>query len=262
MGKSAATEGTQRIPMQAVGDCQTWQMPEVGGERVVYCTHDANAEQKTLASRLTPFTTNNTVSTAQPASRTRLTGSELEQLIAEAEAEGRERGYQEGMQQGTLAGQAEGLQQGLQAAAEQVTALHTTLEEINAGLPAALCLHNNELQNAIVELVGKVASAVLHGELSVNSTTLQEAINTALSAVNVPDKAVAVFVSEQDYQLLNDHAAIEANDWQLKVDAALSAGDCRVATEHASIDYTVAQRLEQAIAALYASLATSAPAAK
>lgn len=257
MDKSAATEGTQRIPMQAVGDCKTWQMPEVGGERIVYRIHDAEAEHKTLASRLTPFTANSSAGPTQPTTRTRLTGSELEQLIVKAEAEGRERGYQEGLQQGTLAAQAEGLQQGLQAAAEQVTALHTTMEQLDAGLPAAICLHNNELQNAVVELVGKVASAVVHGELSVNNTSLQEVITAALNAVNLPDKAVAVFVSEQDYEILNDHAATDTNDWQLKIDAALSVGDCRVVTQHASIDYTVAQRLEQAIDALYASLATS-----
>ncbi|MGI9294749.1 MAG: FliH/SctL family protein [Pseudomonadales bacterium] len=252
MGKSAATDGTQRIPMQAVGDCQTWQMPEVGGKPVVYRTHDTDAEEQTLASRLTPFTGTKAAEPAQqPATRTRLTGGELEQLIASAEAEGRERGHQEGL----LAGHAEGMQQGLQAATEQMKALHSTVEEINTGLPAAISVHNNELQNAIVELVGKVASAVVHGELSVNSTALQEIINTALSAVNVPDKAVTVFVSEQDYQSLNDHAAVEASDWQLKVDEALTGGDCRVTTQHASIDYTVAQRLEQAIAALYASLA-------
>lgn len=253
MDKSAARDGTQRIPMQAVGDCKTWQMPEVGSEPVVYRAHDADAKEQTLASRLTPFAANGTIVPAQPSTRTRLTSSELEQLIADAEAEGRERGYQEGM----LAGQAEGLQQGLQAATEQMTALQATLEKLNAGLPAAMCLHNAELQNAIVELVGKVASAVVHGELSVNATTLQEAINTALSAINVPDKVVSVFISEQDYQLMDDHAAIDAGDWELKVDSALSPGDCRVITEHASIDYTVAQRLGQSIAALYASLATA-----
>lgn len=255
MDKPAAT---QRIPMHAVGDCKTWQMPEVGGERVVYRAHDANAEQQTLASRLTPFAANNNTGPAQPTTRTRLTGSELERLIANAEAEGRERGYQEGLQQGTLAGQAEGLQQGLQAATEQMAALHTSLEKIDTAVSAAICLHNSELQNAIVELVGKIASAVVHCELSVNSTALQEIIHTALSAVNVPDKAVTVFVSEQDYPLLNDHAAIDTSDWQLKVDATLGRGDCRIATQHASIDYTVAQRLDQAVAALYASLATAA----
>lgn len=252
MGKLTATDGTQRIPMQAVGDCKTWQMPDVGGKSVVYRTHDSEAEEQTLASRLTAFDGNKPAPLAPPAVRTKLTSAELEQLIASAEAEGRERGYQQGLQ----AGQAEGMQQGLQAASEQMKALQATLEETNSGLPAAMSLHNNELQNAIVELVGKVASAVVHGELSVNTTVLQDIINTALSAVSVPDKAVTVFVSEQDYHLLIDHAAVKANDWQLKIDETLSGGDCRVATQHASIDYTVAERLEQAIAALYANLAT------
>ncbi|MGI9286877.1 MAG: FliH/SctL family protein [Pseudomonadales bacterium] len=251
MDKPAATDGTQRIPMQAVGDCKTWQMPNVGGKSVVYRTQDSGAEEQTLASRLTAFDGNEPAASAPPAVRTKLTSVELEQLIVTAEAEGRERGYQQGL----LAGQADGMQQGLQAASEQIKALHATLEETNSGLPAAISLHNNALQNAIVELVGKVASAVVRCELSLNTTTLQETISIALSAVNVPDKAVTVFVSEQDFQLLSDHAPVEANDWQLKIDESLSGGDCRVATEHASIDYTVAERLEQAIAVLYANLA-------
>lgn len=249
---------SQRIPMQAVGDCQAWQMPELGDKNVAYRARDAAAEPQTLASRLVPFNDKKPVTPPKPAPRTQVTSGELEQLIADAEAEGRERGYQEGLLAGQAEGHAEGLQQGLQAASEQMHALQATFVEIANRLPEAMSVHNNQLQNAVVDLVAKVASAVVQSELSINATAIHEVVKTALAAVNVPDKAVAVFVSQQDYPLLKDNAAVkaavEANDWQLKVDETLSAGDCRVTTQHASIDHTVAQRMEQAIAALYASL--------
>ncbi len=255
---------SQRIPMQAVGDCQAWQMPEFGDKNVAYRAQDGTAETQTLASRLVPFDGKKPATPPKPEPRTQVTTSELEQLIADAETEGRERGYQEGLLAGQAEGHAEGLQQGLQAASEQMQALQATFAEMAGGLPEAMSVHNNELQNALVDLVAKVAGAVVQRELSLNATAIQEVVNTALAAVNVPDKPVAVFVSQQDYQLLKENAAVkesvegivEANDWQLKVDETLSAGDCRVNTMHASIDYTVAQRMEQALAALYANLKT------
>ncbi len=249
---------SQRIPMQAVGDCHAWQMPELGDKNVAYRTQDA--ETQTLASRLVPFKSEKPAAPSKQAPRTQVTTSELEQLIADAEAEGRARGYEEGLLAGQSEGQAEGLQQGLQAASEQMQALQAAFTEIAGRLPEAMSVHNNELQNAVVDLVAKVAGAVVQSELSINTTAIQEVVNTALAAVNAPDKAVAVFVSQQDYQLLKENAAVkatgEADDWQFKVDDTLSAGDCRVNTQHASIDYTVAQRMEQAVAALYANLKT------
>lgn len=254
MEEPAAKDGSQRIPVQSVGECKSWQPPHVGDKPLVYCAQNEAQETEKLASRLTAFDGRPAASQSKPAPRTRLTSGELQQLIADAESQGRERGYQEGLS----AGRAEGMQQGMQAASEQLQALQETVARISNALPEAMRVHNDELQTAVVELVAKVATAVVHAELSVSTTAIQQLVQAALAAVKAPDKAVTVYISDRDYQLLSGRDAVASSDWQLRADEALSCGDCRVDTRHAAIDYSVAQRLEQAIAALYAGLAADA----
>lgn len=165
--------------------------------------------------------------------------------------EGRKAGYEEGYQQGLEAGQAEGLAQGEQQSQERIDqALQGQLQTLNAlmtHLTHALNEQDYQLEQALLQLIQTVSREVVGRDLSLDSSHIMQLIRQALGALPVTREHVRIYVSQQDVELVMKAAEQGGENWRVIASNAIEPGGCRVETDHSLVDFTVAERFQQAI---------------
>lgn len=165
--------------------------------------------------------------------------------------EGRKAGYEEGYQQGLEAGQREGLALGEQQNQARIDeAIKTQLQTLNAlmtHLTHALNEQDYQLEQALLQLVKTVSREVVGRDLSLDSSHIMQVIKQALGALPATREHVRIFVSQQDVDLVMQAAEEGGENWRVIASNAIEPGGCRVETDHSLVDFTVAERFQQAI---------------
>ncbi|GGG48446.1 hypothetical protein GCM10011403_01890 [Pseudohongiella nitratireducens] len=165
--------------------------------------------------------------------------------------EGQKAGYEEGYQQGLQAGQAEGLAQGEQQSQARIDqALQEQLQTLNAlmtHLTHALNEQDYQLEQALLQLVKTVSKEVVGRDLSLDSSHIMQLIKQALGALPATREHVRIYVSQQDVELVMKAAEQGGENWRVIASNAIEPGGCRVETDHSLVDFTVAERFQQAI---------------
>lgn len=166
---------------------------------------------------------------------------EVESIVAAAAEEGHRDGFAaghaEGLVQGERAGRAEGLAAGRRYLEEAAGRFAGLLEALQAPL------HGQEdaLRDALLAAVLQIARVVLRVETQLQPGHIAQVLDEALAALPIGARAVRVFVSAADRELLEDFGGGEAVPLLL-VDPALAAGDCRVEAEDSLVDFTQSAR--------------------
>lgn len=165
--------------------------------------------------------------------------------------EGQKAGYEEGYQQGLLAGQTEGLALGEKQSQDRIDqALQGQLQTLNAlmtHLTHALNEQDYQLEQALLQLVKTVAKEVVGRDLSLDSSHIMHLIRQALGALPATRENVRIYVSQQDAELVMRTAEQGGENWRVIASNAIEPGGCRVETDHSLVDFTVAERFQQAI---------------
>lgn len=165
--------------------------------------------------------------------------------------EGRKAGYEEGYQQGLQSGQNEGLALGEKQSQERIDqALQGQLQTLNAlmtHLTHALNEQDYQLEQALLELVKTVSKEVVGRDLSLDSSHIMQLIKQALGSLPATREHVRIFVSQQDAELVMKAAEQGGENWRVIASNAIEPGGCRVETDHSLVDFTVAERFQQAI---------------
>ena len=224
-----------RIPAAESGDFEQWPLPEISAGHIVPAATEA-------ARRRQP----------EPAHHS-LTAAELEQISAEAYAEGHragaERGYAEGHTQGHSEGYSQGREQGRAAGAQEIAAAVARFGRLCEQLLQPLDEQRAALQDSLTELTLQLARAVIGRDPVTEPAQIAATVEQALAALPAGADGVDVFLHTADLELLERSEWLRP-EWRLVADAGLQPGDLRLRTRHSVVDFTRETRFRQLLAAL------------
>lgn len=195
-----------------------------------------------------------------------LTVAELEAIREaareEGHQEGHDAGYQEGLRKGKEEGRAEGRKEGQaaghkqgleKAEAETRKSIETKLSELESlmgELLAPIERHQDELESALVNLAIVLARAVIHRELTVDSSQIRNVVTDAVNSLPATRENVKIRINPSDHDWVREVAGRLDAEVAVVEDATIMAGGCEVETRHSLVDYTVEKRFQKTVQAM------------
>ena len=172
-----------------------------------------------------------------------LTLDELEAIRQDAYNEG----FATGEKDGFRAGQLKAKQEADAALAGRVNAL----EQVMSHLFEPIAEQDQQLEVALVALVGQISREVIQRELSRDSSQIRQVLREALKLLPMGAENIRIHLNPQDFELVKALRERHEESWRILEDDALLPGGCRVETEHSRIDASVETRLSQALKQLF-----------
>lgn len=255
-------DGVGRVPLKdlATVPIQNWMPPVIdkAGHLVQAQTREAREESARRDAR----------GAAAPGATGAGTEKSRDERVDEGYQEGLQKGRQEGIaegrksgfEQGQRDGIAQGEQQGLKRAQQQIDAKLAQLDELMLHIFHALNEQDYKLEQALLNLVTGVATAVIGRELEINSKHILQVVREALLALPPSRDNVRVFVNPADVALLEEARTRNGDNWRALPDASVTAGGCRIETEQSLVDFTVESRFKAMLAQVLDKQLTGKPA--
>lgn len=183
------------------------------------------------------------------------TADDLEKIRQQAYEEGFEEGHKAGLEKGHADGLVigkqdgfkQGLDQGLEAGQSQISERVARLDQLLSELVIPLEKQQGLIEEAMLNVSMAVARAVIHKELSIDSSSIQKAIHAILDDLPKIDNGFSLVIhpdNEKHVQpiLKKYEAAIN-----LKLDASLTPGGCIFNSSTQLIDYTIEKRFQKTV---------------
>jgi flagellar assembly protein FliH len=224
-----------RIPVDKTANFSSWQIPEV--------TEGQFVKVEKLKSRgpkgeLVNVDKNEVIYNS-------LTAGQLEEISNQAYEDVREQARADGLKQG----QDEGYQAGINAAQEELNKNAKNLSKTIDMLFSSLAGQDDDVEQALVNLVIGVSRSVLRRELTIDSSQIIAIVNEAVAELPLRASDITIYLNEQDFQLLQEHSEILAH-WQLEIDRTLTPGGCRVTSRQSVVTYSLEDQFQQTINSL------------
>ncbi|MGH8434492.1 MAG: flagellar assembly protein FliH [Pseudomonas sp.] len=172
-----------------------------------------------------------------------LTLDELEAVRQEAYNEGFSTGEKDGFHAGQLKAK--------QEAETALTAKLASLELLMTQLLEPIAEQDQQLELALVNLVGHMARQVVQRELSTDSSQIRQVLREALKLLPMGAGNVRIHINPQDFEIVKALRERHEETWRILEDEALQAGGCRVESEHSQIDASIETRLAQLFKQLF-----------
>lgn len=172
-----------------------------------------------------------------------LTLDELEAIRQDAYNEG----FATGEKDGFRAGQLKAKQEADAALAGRVEAL----EQVMRHLLEPIAEQDQQLEVALVTLVGQVTREVIQRELSGDSSQIRQVLREALKLLPMGAENIRIHLNPQDFELVKALRDRHEESWRILEDDSLLPGGCRVESEHSRVDASVETRLSQALKQLF-----------
>ncbi len=192
-----------------------------------------------------------------------LTASDLEKIRIEAyeagcaegkeegytkgHAEGLEKGFQEGLENGTQQGLQQGQQTGQQQKQVEIDETIARLNSVMAKLLNPIKQHDDEIEEALLNLVLAVSRAVIMRELSLDSQQIRQTLMDALGLLPPSASNVKITINSADYDDVFSIAESISGDAQVIKSDEILPGGCKVETLHSQIDSTVEKRFQKTV---------------
>ena len=110
---------------------------------------------------------------------------------------------------------------------------------------------DQQLEAAMVTLVGQVTREVIQRELSGDSSQIRQVLREALKLLPMGAENIRIHLNPQDFELVKTLRDRHEESWRILEDDSLLPGGCRVESEHSRIDASVETRLSQALKQLF-----------
>jgi flagellar assembly protein FliH len=178
-----------------------------------------------------------------------VSASQLESIVRGALREGRAEGYAEGLAKGEREGHAQGLEAGLAAGRAIIEDQARRFASLVDSLQQPLASQQEELQQAMLGLIERIARAVVRSELAIRPESILAVVSEALAALPLGAAAVRVFVAPADLAIVRESIG-PGRDVAIEADPAMSPGDCRIETRESVVQYAVSDRLGQMLGQL------------
>lgn len=172
-----------------------------------------------------------------------LTLEELEAIRQDAYNEG----FATGEKDGFHAGQLKAKQEADVALAAKIA----SLEQLMTQLFSPIAEQDQQLEAAMVTLLGQMVRQVIQRELVSDSSQIRQVLSDALKLLPMGAGNIRIHVNPQDFELIKTLRERHEENWRILEDASLLPGGCRVETELSRIDATVETRLNQALQQLF-----------
>lgn len=224
-----------RIPANKSGSFLSWDAPEIQDGQII---HAEKLQNRGPRGQLVNVGKEEVIYQS-------LTAGQLEEISNQAYEDVREQAYKDGLKQG----RDEGYQAGLDAAQQDIKNQAENLAKTIDKLLSYLAGQDDEVEQALVNIATCVASAVVRRELTIDGGQIRQVVAQAIAALPMNAANINVHLNEQDYQLLKSQSDIP-DSWQLHIDRTLSAGGCRIRSQHSAVDFTLEEQFQQTVNAL------------
>lgn len=172
-----------------------------------------------------------------------LTLDEVEAIRQDAYNEG----FATGEKDGFRAGQLKAKQEADAALANRVR----QLEQVMSHLFEPIADQDQQLEVALVALVGQISREVIQRELSGDSSQIRQVLREALKLLPMGAENIRIHLNPQDFEMVKALRDRHEESWRILEDDSLLPGGCRLETEHSRIDASVETRLSQALKQLF-----------
>lgn len=254
-----------RIPFESIASAKSWSLPEVNGtvingdeqrKRKVQAGKNKSLQSKRAAPERP--TVSEDVEELESENVKGITAQQLEEITQAAEQDGFDKGYAEGLDQGKLDGRKAGYSEGIKAGTEQAESEHGQwlkeqgqhLQSLCESLFSPLENQQKALADTTLDLALGLAKHILQQELQLDSRKIIAVVDRALEALPPVEKNIVLYLHPEDASAYRDYAPQVIAPDAIHDDATLERGSCRVKSEHSYVDYSVATRLDEFIAAL------------
>ncbi|ARU57588.1 flagellar assembly protein FliH [Oleiphilus messinensis] len=196
-----------------------------------------------------------------------LTAADLEQIHKDAyeagfeegykagEQQGLQNGFEKGHQDGSVKGEQEGYQKGQESGhaeafaktdGEMQSALRR-LQNLLGELLDPIKAHDDEIEEALLNLTMALTRAVIKRELVLDSRQIRTVLREALGMLPSTSANIRIFLNPVDIDSVSQ--VINEMDGEAKVIASeeIIPGGCRVETSQSLINYTVEKRFQKAV---------------
>lgn len=163
---------------------------------------------------------------------------------------GQEQGHQEGIISGKEQGHLQGLEQGLAEGQAQINETLVKLEVLLAELVAPISKQQTLVEEAMLNVAMAVARTVIHRELSLDSSSIQQAIHSILSDLPKVDKGFSLKINPKDEPYVKPILDRYDSAIALKLDDTITPGGCLLNSSSQLIDYTIEKRFQKTVQAM------------
>lgn len=243
-----------RIPADQLTAYERWELPtmEPGGNDVIR-SHVSSAEMP-----VKPLTASDLETIRLEAYEAGLAEGK-EEGLKKGYQEGHEKGHQEGVAAGTQQGIQEGLIKGEQQKKEEIDEVNSRLKHITEQLLDPIKQHDDEIEEAILNLVLTISRAVIMRELILDSQQIRRTVADAVNALPSTPGNVKITVNSVDYDRIISIASSIADDVQVLSSDDILPGGCKVETLHSQVDATVEKRFQKTVQEMLDRHASSVP---
>ncbi|WP_188151668.1 flagellar assembly protein FliH [Teredinibacter waterburyi] len=242
-----ASKNPNRIPSNSLGSDEVvsaWQLPRMGNGGKIVKSAGREAGDKKKNPSVESIEDISSKVKAKP-----VTADELQKIVEQAQQEGYGEGFKEGMEKGLAQGEEKGRKLGEQKAYEETKAKLESdsgrLAAIAEQLFEPMQAQQESIENIVVEMALSLAKKIIASELKQSPDALYTIVSSALSALPQGSANIVVYLNSEDAALVADYIPAEDRDWQVKVDATLSHGSCKIETRDSLVEYRVEERLEE-----------------
>lgn len=187
------------------------------------------------------------------------TMAEIEDIRAQAEAEGfdegKTQGYSEGLEQGRLEGFeqghkegfSQGHEQGLEAGLAEAKSLLCRFEELLSQFEKPLQLLDGDIEHSLMTLTMALAKSVIGHELKTHPEQILSALRLGVESLPIKEQSVNLRMHPDDVALvetLYSSTQLNRNQWQLEADPSLTVGDCIISSQRSLVDLTLSSRID------------------
>ncbi len=171
--------------------------------------------------------------------------------LKKGHAEGFAEGRKSGSEQGQTEGLAQGTQQGLQRGQQQISAKLAQLDQVLTSLTHALNDQDYKLEQALLNLVKSISTAVIRRDLQIDSRHILQVVREALAALPPSKDNVRIHCNPADQAVLDEAQQRAGDRWRVIAAEDVARGGCRIETDQSLADFTIdtrfASMLEQVL---------------
>ncbi|MFT6028536.1 MAG: flagellar assembly protein FliH [Oleiphilaceae bacterium] len=212
---------------------ERWELPNIGGEKAGPRNLTNSAQPK-----IKPPTAQDIETIRKQA---------YQAGIEEGRKAGFDKGHTDGLVSGKEQGYTQGLEQGLLAGQTQITQTLARLDALLGELVSPIEKQQTLVEEAMLNVSMAVARAVIHRELSLDSSSIQQAIHLILNDLPKMEAGFSLKVNSIDEPFITPILNRYDSELTLKLDDSITAGGCVLLSSSQLIDYTIEKRFQKTV---------------
>lgn len=149
-------------------------------------------------------------------------------------------GFSTGEKDGFHAGQLKATQEAHDVLAAKVAALDGIMQQFFE----PIAQQDQQIEEALLDLITRISSQVIQRELSVDSSQIKQVVRESLKLLPASSDVVRVYVNPQDFEQIKTLRERHEEHWKIIEDDDLLPGGCRFESVNTRIDASIETRIE------------------